>query len=144
MNSFKTISQMQKIKLVIISIVLIASTTIQAQHKIIWDMASADTAQQRGLLKQINNVLVADPTTIIEVLYHGNAVYAMLKDTGYHKEQIIALQKKGVVFAACNNSLKSRNIDPSRIMKEAIIVPVAILELVKKQELKWSYIKAGS
>lgn len=135
---------MQKIKLAIISILLVASTTIQAQHKIIWDMSTGDTAQQRGLLKQINNVLVADPTIKIEVVYHGNAVYAMLKDTGYHKEQILSLQKKGVVFAACNNSLKGRNIDPSRVMKEAIIVPVAILELVKKQELKWIYIKAGS
>jgi intracellular sulfur oxidation DsrE/DsrF family protein len=144
MNLFKTISFMQHLKLAFIFILLIASTTIKAQHKIIWDMASADTAQQRGLLKQINNVLVADPTVKIEVVYHGNAVYAMLKDTGYHKEQIIALQKKGVVFAACNNSLKSRNIDPSRVMTETIIVPVAILEFVKKQELKWSYIKAGS
>jgi intracellular sulfur oxidation DsrE/DsrF family protein len=135
---------MQKLQLVLIGLLLIVSTTLKAQHKIIWDMASADTAQQRGLLKQINNVLNAEPSTQIEVVYHGNAVYAMLKDTGYHKEQIIALQKKGVIFAVCNNSLKSRNIDPSRVMTVTIIVPVAILEIIKKQELKWSYIKAGS
>ena len=123
---------------------LFFSLTGNAQHKIIWDMSSGDTAQQRGLYKQINNVLTAAPDTEIEVVFHGNAVYAMLKDTGYHKEQIFALHKKGVVFAACNNSLKSRDIDVSRVLKEAIIVPVAILEIVKKQELHWSYIKAGS
>lgn len=135
---------MQSLQFVFISLLLIVSTSIQAQHKIIWDMASADTAQQRGLLKQINNVLTAEPSTQIEVVYHGNAVYAMLKDTGYHKEQIIAMHKKGVVFTVCNNSLKSRNIDVSRVMKEIIIVPVAILEIIKKQELNWNYIKAGS
>lgn len=114
-----------------------------AQHKIIWDMSSGDTAQQRGLYKQINNVLAVAPDTKIEVVFHGNSVYALLKDTGYHKEQIMALAQKGVVFAACNNSLKSRNIDTSRVIQQAIIVPVSILELAKKQEEGWSYIKAG-
>lgn len=132
------------IRFLLFTLLLITSTVIKAQHKIIWEIASADTAQQRGLFKQINNVLTAAPDTEIEVVFHGNAVYAMLKDTGYHKEQIFALHKKGVVFAACNNSLKSRDIDVSRVLKEAIIVPVAILEIVKKQELHWSYIKAGS
>lgn len=122
---------------------LFFSLTGNAQHKIIWDMSSGDTAQQRGLYKQINNVLAAAPTTKIEVVFHGNSVYALLKDTGYHKEQIMALVQKGVVFAACNNSLKSRNIDTSRVIKQAIIVPVSILELAKKQEEGWSYIKAG-
>jgi uncharacterized protein len=66
----------------------------------------------------------------------------MLQDTGYFKEQIMTLHKKGVVFAACNNSLRNKNIDPKRVIPEAIIVPVAILELTKKQEAGWSYIKA--
>lgn len=123
---------------------LLFSLTTVAQHKIIWDMNSGDTAQQRGLYKQINNVLAAAPDTKIEVVFHGNAVYALLKDTGYHKEQLLDLCKRGVVFAACNNSLKGRNIDTNRVIREAIIVPVSILELTKKQEQGWSYIKAGS
>ena len=87
--------------------------------------------------------MAAAPDVKIEVVFHGIAVYALLKDTGYHKEQIMALSQKGVVFAACNNSLKSRNIDRSRVIQQAIIVPVSILELAKKQEKGWSYIKAG-
>jgi uncharacterized protein len=135
---------MKQLTMIFIGLLLLTSAAVKAQHKIIWEVNMGDTAQQRGLYRQINNVLTAAPDTKIEMVFHGNAVYAMLKDTGYHKEQILALQKKGVVFAACNNSLKSRNIDPSRVIKEAIIVPVAILEIVKKQELGWSYIKAGS
>jgi uncharacterized protein len=135
---------MKQLTFLFLVCLLVCSTAIQAQHKIIWEIATPDTAQQRGLYKQLNNVLAAAPDAQIEVVFHGNAIYAMLQDTGYHKEQILALHKKGVVFAACNNSLKSRNIDAARVMKEAIIVPVAILEIVKKQELGWSYIKAGS
>ncbi len=122
---------------------LVLGLTAQAQHKIIWEIISSDTAQQRSLYRQINNVLIAAPDTKIEVVFHGNAVYALLKDTGYYKVYIIDLHKKGVVFAVCNNSLKNRNIETSRVMPESIIVPIAILEIVKKQEAGWSYIKAG-
>lgn len=128
---------------IFITLLLFFSVVADAQHKIIWEMASGDTAQQRGLFKQINNVLAAAPDTKIEVVFHGNAVYAMLKDTGYQKEQIIIFYIRGVVFTVCNNSLRSRNIDPNRVIPEATIVPVAILEIVKKQEQGWSYIKAG-
>ena len=117
--------------------------TAHAQHKIIWEMPGGDTAQQRVLFNQLNNVLTAAPDTKIEVVFHNNAVYALLKDTGYFKSQIAALYKKGIVFAVCNNSLKKRNINPARVIAEAIIVSVAILEIVQKQEAGWVYIKAG-
>jgi intracellular sulfur oxidation DsrE/DsrF family protein len=124
-------------------LLLFFSVTAPAQHKIIWEMPGGDTAQQRVLFNQLNNVLAEAPDTKIEVVFHSNAVYAMLNDTGYFRPQIASLFKKGVVFAACNNSLKKRNIEPGRVIPEAIVVPVAILEIVKKQELGWSYIKAG-
>jgi len=130
-------------KLSLILFLLFFSITGNAQHKIIWEIASNDTAQQRVLYKQINNVLTAAPDTKIEVVFHSFSIYAMLKDTGYHKAQITDLYKKGVVFAVCNNSLKARNIEPGRVMPEAIIVPAAIIEIVKKQEEGWSYIKGG-
>ncbi len=131
------------LQLFIIILLLFFSIGTHAQHKIIWEIAGSDTAQQRTVYRQINNVFIAAPDTKIEVVFHGNAIYAMLKDTGYFKTQIADLYKKGVVFAACNNSLKSRNIEPGRVIQEAIIVPIAILEIVKKQEEGWSYIKAG-
>ena len=107
-------------------------------------MAAGDTAQQRVLFNQLNNVLTESPDTKIEVVFHGFAVYALLKDTGFFKPQITSFYKKGVVFAVCNNSLKKRKIDPARVITEAIIVPVAILEIVKKQVEGWAYIKAGN
>ena len=107
-------------------------------------MPSGDTTQQRVLFRQVNNVLAAAPDTKIEIVFHGNSVYGLLKDTGYFKDQIIALHKRGVVMAVCNNALKVRNINTNRVIPEAMIVPVAILELVKKQEEGSSYIKAAN
>ena len=130
--------------LFMILLLLFISFAANAQHKIIWEIASGDTAQQRGLYNQVNNVLTEAPDTKIEVVFHGPAVFAMLKDTGFFKPQIMTLFKKGVLLAVCNNSLKKRNITTDRVIPEAIIVPVAILEIVKKQKAGWSYIKAGN
>ncbi|HMO31457.1 MAG TPA: DsrE family protein [Lacibacter sp.] len=118
--------------------------SLQAQHKIIWEVSSGDTSVQRMLYRQVNNVLNAAPDTKIEIVYHGLAIYAVLQDTGHYKNELKAVQQRGVLIAACANSLRNRGIDPVRVMKEAFIVPVAILELVQKQEKGWSYIKAGN
>ena len=130
-------------RLFLFGFMLFFSVSGHAQHKIIWEMPVGDTAQQRVLFNQLNNVLTEAPDAKIEVVFHSFAVYALLKDSSFFKPQIAALYKKGVVFAVCNNSLKKRNIDPARVMPEAIIVPVAILEIVKKQEEGRAYIKAG-
>lgn len=134
---------MHSIKLLLVSVLLICSSILKAQSKIVWEMASGDTAHQRILFKQVGNVLAAAPDTKIEIVFHGPAIYGLLKDTGYFKEQILGFHKKGVIMAVCNNALKNRNIKPERVIPEAIIVPVAILELVKKQEEGWIYIKAN-
>jgi intracellular sulfur oxidation DsrE/DsrF family protein len=134
---------MQGLKFLFVSVLLISSSFLKAQHKIVWEMASGDTARQRILFKQVSNVLASSPDTKIEIVFHGNSVYGLLKDTGYFKEQIIGFHTRGVVMAVCNNSLKSRHLSTDIVIPEAEIVPVAILELVKKQEQGWTYIKAG-
>lgn len=134
---------MQGLKFLLVSALVISSAFVKAQSKIVWEMASGDTTQQRVLFRQINNVLTVAPDTKIEIVFHGNSVYGLLKDTGHFKEQIVALHKRGVVMAVCNNALKMRNINTNRVIPEGTVVPVAILELAKKQEEGWSYIKAN-
>lgn len=133
---------MQKLKLLFIAALLSAGSAVKAQEKIVWEISSGDTAHQRILFRQINNVLTAAPDTKIEVVFHGFAIFAVLKDTGYFHQQILQAHKRGVVIAACNNSLKSRNISKDRVIPEATIVPVSILEIAAKQREGWSYIKA--
>ena len=116
---------------------------VKSQQKIVWEIASGDTSVQRMLYRQINNVLNAAPDTKIELVYHGQAIYALLRDTGFFKTEMMEVQKRGITMIACNNSLRNRGIDPSRLITNASIVPVAILEISKKQSEGWSYIKAG-
>lgn len=133
--------------LVLISVALLLSTNIIAQkkqHKIIFDISSSDTADHSTVIRQVNNILKQAPDTKIEVVFHGKAVYALVKDKTTLNDKIDELvNKKNVVFAACNNSLIRLNISKNELLSSVIVVPVAMLELMDKQEKGWSYIKAG-
>lgn len=112
-------------------------------HRIVWEVNAKDTAVHSAVFRQINNVLAVEPSTKIEVVFHGNAILVLTRDSSLHVSRIQKEQQRGVIFAICNNSMKRLNVDSSRVLPGVVIVPVAILELVKKQEEGWSYIKSG-
>ncbi len=129
------------------AIMFLMSVCVSAQpkqHKIVFDLVSSDTADQSGVLRQINNIFNAAPNSKVEVVFHGKAVYALTKEKSTIKAKIDDLAKnKQVVFAACNNSMKRLQLTPADLISSATVVPVAMLELAEKQEEGWSYIKAG-
>jgi uncharacterized protein len=114
------------------------------EHRIVFDMAGSDTADHNTIIRQVNNVLRNSPQTKVEVVFHGKAVYALMKDKTTVKDKIDDLvNNKQVIIAACNNSLNQLKLSKDDVIPSAIIVPVAMLELMDKQEKGWSYIKAG-
>jgi intracellular sulfur oxidation DsrE/DsrF family protein len=52
------------------------------------------------------------------------------------------LTKEGVVFVACENSMKKYNINKADLLSAALTIPSGVAELVLKQEQGWSYLKA--
>jgi uncharacterized protein len=127
----------------VVLLIAISVSGQQKTHRIVYDISGSDTAAQSTIFRQFNNILLASPETKIEVVYHGKAITGVVKDSSYFAEQVKLAQQKGVIFRACNNSLKRVKIDPSRVLPGVVVVPVAILELSGKQQDGWSYIKAG-
>ena len=114
------------------------------QHKIVFEITTPDTAQQRTMLRQINNVAKDAPGTRIEVVCHGPAIFMLVREKTALAAMMDELKtKQGVGFAACNNSMRKNNIDSSQLVTVANIVPNGVMEVVGKQEDGWSYIKAG-
>jgi intracellular sulfur oxidation DsrE/DsrF family protein len=127
-------------------VALFISASLSAQEKklkVIWDVSDSDTATTAGVFRQVNNALALVPDMEIEVVFHGPAVYGLMKDSTIFTSRIKAAKEKGVVLAACNNSLKRLKIDASKLVGEAIIVPSAVVELIRKQSEGWSYLKSG-
>ncbi|MFM7223401.1 MAG: DsrE family protein [Bacteroidota bacterium] len=134
---------MKKLFLLTVFISLSALSFAQQKMKLVFDLSSEDTLSHAAVYRQINNVLVDIPDLQVEVVLHGQAVRYMLKDSSYFNSRVAVAKSKGVTLAVCNNSLRRLKIDPSQVKSEAIVVPSAVGELVRKQHDGWAYIKAG-
>lgn len=113
------------------------------QHKVVIQLTSEDSLVHKSLMKQLNNILTAAPDTKIEVVCHGPGINMLVIDKTIVHDRIQQLKSKGVVFMACENTLRERNISKEKIIPEAGFVPSALVEIITKQEEGWSYIKAG-
>lgn len=118
--------------------------SVVPEHKIIFQLTSGDTTSHKQLMKQFNNILSVSPTTKIEVVCHGPGLDMLVTGKTIVESKIKLLADKGVVFNACEFSIKERKEDRSKIISSAGFVPAGIVEIVSKQEQGWSYIKAGN
>ena len=91
-----------------------------------------------GILGNVRNHLSADPSAKIVVVTHGVGIDFLLdgaKDSkGREFSGVVSdLSSKGVQFRVCNNTLVSRNIDPSKVSMDAKIVPSGVAEVARLQ-----------
>ncbi|MDZ4708564.1 MAG: DsrE family protein [Saprospiraceae bacterium] len=114
------------------------------KYKIIFQLASGDTAVHRSTIKQLFNALAAAPNSKIEVVCHNAGISFLQRSKTNLVDKIQELKNKGVVFAACENTLRDRKIDKTDIVPQATFVPAGVIELADKQTKGWAYIKAGN
>jgi uncharacterized protein len=112
-------------------------------HKLIFQLTSNDTLVHKAMLKQIVNALNAAPNSKIEVVCHNNGIEMITSVKTKVAKNIADLKAKGVIFAACENTMRDRKLEKTDMVSEAIFVPSGIIEIVLKQEKRWSYFKAG-
>ena len=123
--------------------ITLAASAQEKKLSVVWDLSSADTTVQAAVFRQINNAKAQVPDLQIEVVFHGQAVFAVMNDSLQFASRVKLAKEKGVTLAVCNNSLKRLKVDPSRLMPETTVVPSAVVELIKKQADGWSYLKAS-
>lgn len=133
--------------IVFVMLGFVAWTALPAQSpaplQAVFDLSSADTTDLSTALRQMGNARREVPDMALALVVHGGAVFHFLKEAPAFQERIAAAKAQGIVFSVCNNSLRRNNIDPDRVKPEASIVPSAVVELIRKQALGWSYIRVG-
>ncbi len=134
-------------KIVIASLFLLglfwSASAQSGGHKIIFQLASGDTLAHKALMKQLSNITSVSPDTQIEVLCHGPGLDMLVSARSTVKPKITEMKEKGVVFTACEFSMKERNVKKEEMMPESGYAKAGIIHVVEKQEQGWSYIKAG-
>jgi len=105
--------------------------------KVVYHMnEGAEHAPQ--MLRNIRNHLNADPKAKIVVVAHAAGVDFLLRDAkdanGNPFEVTVQdLVSRGVEFRACEYTLRSRNIDPRKVIEEAKLVPSGVAEVARLQ-----------
>lgn len=99
-----------------------------------------------AVLHNIANELDAEPNTKIVLVAHGKGIDFLLKGAKDPKgntfdSDIETLGMRGVEFRVCNNTLKSRHIDASRVVSDAKIVPSGVAEIAKLESQGYVYLK---
>jgi intracellular sulfur oxidation DsrE/DsrF family protein len=126
----------------------LAMFTAQAEgvHKVVYHITTGiDSAS--GALYNVQNHLSADPKVKIVVVTNGAGIDFLVSDAKDHKGRefsgmVSDLASQGVEFRVCNNTLVSANIDPSKLLMEATVVPSGVAEAALLQLTEgYAYIK---
>jgi len=95
-------------------------------------------------LRNIKNLIsdLGEENLTIEVVLNSEAISLMYKSNNTYREEIKNLCNKKVSFSVCSNAMKAYGITKDILLKEAIIVPSGIGQIVKKQAEGYFYIKS--
>jgi intracellular sulfur oxidation DsrE/DsrF family protein len=112
-------------------------TTSAQDVKVVYHV-NTGTETTAAILNNVRNHLNADPTAKIAVVTHGPGIDFLLEGAKDSKGREFSgvvgdLSGKGVQFRVCNNTLQTRNIDASKVLMEAKIVPSGVAEVARLQ-----------
>ena len=113
------------------------------KHKIVMQFSLNDSISQASVVGQVKNIRTAWPNAQVEVVCHGGGLDLLQTATSKDASQVAEWSAKGVVFAACNNTMKRKNVKKEDLLTSAVVVPSGMIELTLKQEKGWAYVKGG-
>ena len=115
----------------------VAGNTDDVQEKVVYHVNDSDSAT--SALRNIGNHLDAtDGKAKIVVVTHAKGIDFLLdgaqdKNGNPYSIPVEKLTDRGVDFRVCAITLKTRNIDPKKVIPEASIVPSGVAEIGKLQ-----------
>ncbi len=111
--------------------------------KIVFQLSNGDTLAHKALMRQLGNIISVEPSTKIEVVCHGPGLDMLRNDKSTVVDKINEFAQNGIVFNACEFSMKERNVSADQILPSAKFVKAGIIYIVTRQREGWSYIKSG-
>lgn len=115
------------------------------KHRIVFEVTMDGPEQWTAVLNNVENVRTAlGAATEIEVVAHSRGLGLLIAKDNPLTDRMKTLANGGVVFAACENTMKKKNVTKDQLVPFAITTDSGVAEVVRKQEAGWSYIKSGT
>jgi uncharacterized protein len=110
------------------------------EYKALYILNSADEKKIKGTLRNINNAL-EDPRLKgklqVELVAFGDGV-DVFKKTNHYDTILTNLQKKGVLLAQCENTIRERKINKDDLWNFISFVPSGNGEIIIRQYQGWA------
>ena len=145
---------MKKIFLSIIA--LVVSVTVSAlsqapkasqpaKHKVVFQMNSPAPNGWDQLFRNVDSIreTFGKDGIDIEIVFFGKGLPMLLKTNAQYADRLKDAASKGVVLAACQNTMRQANIKSEDLFPFSTEVDSGVAELIRKQEAGYSYIKSG-
>jgi hypothetical protein len=127
------------------------TTNVRAQaptgsktHHVIFVVTSADPEDWSTAMVLVNHFLegIKPEAAEVEVLAYGPGIPIMAKGAPTASD-LAALEKLGVRFVACENAMRAHHILKTDLLPGVTSVPSGVVELVRRQEAGYVYVKVG-
>jgi intracellular sulfur oxidation DsrE/DsrF family protein len=122
---------------------VLAQSNAKGKHKIVIQFNDPDSVSQSRVVLQVENIRKVWADAQIEVVCLGGGLDLLTTKGSKNSKMVAEWTQKGVVFAACNNTMNIRKISKEDLLPQAVVIPAAVIELAMKQEAGWSYFKGG-
>ena len=116
----------------------------QKDYKVVFDMTSADSINQKAVIRWVGEVVSASPDAKAEVVIFGQGTAIAIKDKSLMAEALTKLTtNKNVSFKICALAMKNQHIEQSQLVPGVEIIPDGIYEIMTRQREGWGYIKVS-
>lgn len=116
-----------------------AQPTLQ-EYKVLYFLDDSATKKIKGIIRNINNALSDDRLKgklTVEFVAFGDGV-EIFRKTNRFDTLLLALQKRGVILAQCENTVRERKIDKADLWPFISYVPSGNGEIIIRQQEGWA------
>lgn len=113
------------------------------KNRALFQVTDNDPARWNMILNNMQNLRegVAGEPVEIELVAYGPGV-SMLKADSSVRERIAAAVRSGVKVNACQHTMAGMRLTPADMLGEIGYVPSGVVEVMRKQQQGWSYIRS--
>ncbi len=112
------------------------------RNKVVFQVSDRDPGKWNLTLNNVRNFQTALPDDVsdIEVVVYGPAI-SMLKGDSPVAQHIADALKNGVKVVACENTMHAMKLVYADMLPDIGYVPAGVVELVRKQQQGYAYIR---
>jgi uncharacterized protein len=120
-----------------------AAQTQAAKNRALFQVTDNDPARWNMILNNMTNLRegVGSEGAEIELVAYGPGVL-MLKADSPVRQRIAEALKSGVKVNACQNTMQGMKLVPADMLPEIGYVPSGVVEVMRKQQQGWAYIRS--